>query len=51
MDHFYLVPAALFTVILMICIYGIYSDHTYKMKRLDLIEKGIIKEFEERDKK
>ena len=46
MDNFYLVPTAIFLGIVIICCFGIYSDHVYKMKKLELIEKGIIKERE-----
>lgn len=46
MDKMLLIPAAIFLAICVICIYGIYTDHIYKMKRLELLEKGIVKEIE-----
>jgi uncharacterized membrane protein len=32
-------------ILFSICFYGIYSDHQYKMKKLELIEKGFIKDI------
>jgi len=41
---YYFVPMIFFILIAFAISYGVHTDHIYKMKRLELIEKGIIKE-------
>lgn len=46
-DYIILFPISIFLLLTITLCYGIYSDHIYKMKKLELIERGIIKEFKE----
>jgi len=43
-DKYIILPILLFIFLCLMCGLGLYSDHVYKMKKLELMEKGILKE-------
>ncbi len=46
-DNYIFIPILLIIFFCIVCCFGIYSDHTYKMKKLELVECGIIKDFKD----
>jgi len=37
-------PILIFMLLFSVVLYVVYADYNYKMKRLELMEKGILKE-------
>ncbi len=46
-DNYIIFPIFIFLFFTVIFCFGIYSDHVYKMKKLELVERGIIKELKD----
>jgi hypothetical protein len=46
-DNGFLIPLGFFLFCIILLCYGIHTDHIYKMKKLELVERGIIKDFKD----